>query len=222
MAVGFRSFTSGEYLTVTTWSPTKPSGVIDNDLLIVILAVGSAGSTVNTVPTGWTLATPRVDDGTDQNVYFYWKLASSEPASWDWVFAAGEIGTWVATAWTGAHQTTPVNQVSGAGTAAGTDHVTPSITPTVDNCMLFAVASLDTTATTTWSTTDMTEAFEAGTTASNFEVVSGHYLLQAVAAAVSKTVTSSMSDTGTATLFAIAPAPDGAVQQTLALTGVGS
>lgn len=85
----FRSITTATHTTTATWTVNKPSGVVDGDLLIVALGLVS-GTTVNTVPAGWTLVSRTVFS--TQELFIYAKVASGEGASWNWVFATTPTG----------------------------------------------------------------------------------------------------------------------------------
>jgi hypothetical protein len=65
----------------TSITMTVPTGVQDNDVMLMqITGVGGTGTTITT-PGGWTLIS-RTDDGTVIAQAIYWRLAASEPASY--------------------------------------------------------------------------------------------------------------------------------------------
>lgn len=72
----------------TTVTITKPTGTADGDLLVVALQSDSSHH-ANSVPAGWTETL--VGGGTlpsHGTLDTYYKIASSEGASWDWGYAA--------------------------------------------------------------------------------------------------------------------------------------
>lgn len=84
MAIGLRgSLGSNNGVGGTTITMTLPSGVANNDVLIMhITVVGGTGTTITT-PTGWTLLTSMtVNSTTALQQTMFWRLASSEPASY--------------------------------------------------------------------------------------------------------------------------------------------
>ena len=214
MAVAVRSpngVTTGTISAATaTWTLTKPTGAAEGDLLLAIFATGT--TSLVTPPTEWTQVWSQ-DQGTEQTQHVYRKVAgASEPASYDFGLNGSEIGTWAMVAVTGADTTTPINASLSGTTGASTSHTTPSITPTVDGCLLLATFSNNAASTTVTyiPPTGMTEQFDLAE-GTSFIALSGHTEVQATAAAVSKTATSSASDSTACGLLAVAPAASGAV-----------
>ena len=74
-------------MSTDTVTLDKPSGTIDGELLIAFVSGtgGTLSATLNTVPSGWTLING--DSGDGRNLYAYYKIASSEPSSWNWVWS---------------------------------------------------------------------------------------------------------------------------------------
>ena len=209
MAVAVRSpdgVTSGTISSATaTWTLTKPTGAAQNDVLLAVLTTGSI-SLVSTPPTGWAQVWSQ-DQGTEQTQHVYRKVAgASEPASYDFGLNGSEIGPWAIVAVTGADTTTPINTSASGTTGASTSHTTPSITPTVDACLLVATYSNNAASTTVTYTAPagMTEQFDLAE-GTSFIALSGHTEVQATAAAVTKTATSSGSDSTACGLLAVAP-----------------
>lgn len=101
--MAFRSISEAHDATVTpkptSLTITKPSGVVDGDVLIAVFVMryaGSAAPSTITAPTGFTQRAGPVDcrggptDGLE--VYFYTKIASSEPADYTWSISSGVEG----------------------------------------------------------------------------------------------------------------------------------
>src|SRR5689334_18499080 len=65
----------------------KPAGTVDGDFILAFISVGN-NNTI-TAPAGWTelSLTTNFAGATLQN-RIYWKVASSEPASWTWTFTS--------------------------------------------------------------------------------------------------------------------------------------
>lgn len=122
---------SGGNLTIT-----KPSGIADNDLLIVTLYLESDTNTW-TPPTGWKTASNLHQVNTGLFVVdVYWKIAKNEPANWTWAPASNNWRTGVLSSYTGA-QGLGLNRVDVAGGsqadgALETGQTAPSVTTLID------------------------------------------------------------------------------------------
>lgn len=142
MALAFRSGSttsagnaSGGSLTVT-----KGTGVVDGDIMVVLLYLESDTNTWGTVPSGWTSVFREPNAGAF-NLEMFVKRASGEPASWVWVptttgvwrtavFAADSGGTGTGTILDLA------NGSQGDLVTPVTNQTAPSIVTTVTNDML--------------------------------------------------------------------------------------
>lgn len=90
------SFVAESHTANTTDNATstvvnKPAGVVDGDLMIALLNIGTNSSTTPTPPAGWTAIDNDTHGASPPNTYLYYKVASSEGASYSW--AHGSIGT---------------------------------------------------------------------------------------------------------------------------------
>jgi hypothetical protein len=66
---------------------TKPTGTVDGDILFCWIGYRDlSGFTIDSVPAGWALLAAYIDANTDKYAV-YWKVAASEPASWNWSFS---------------------------------------------------------------------------------------------------------------------------------------
>jgi hypothetical protein len=93
MASQFQTSNISNLAASTAISLTKPTGTIDGDLLITVIC--SAGTAAPSgVPSGWTLI--RSNDsggsGTQASMHSYYKVASSEGASYSWTASGGPSG----------------------------------------------------------------------------------------------------------------------------------
>jgi len=82
-----------------------PSGVADGDGLVVEIVL-NAQVTI-TAPAGWTQLGTNGDDSTTLRSAIYWRVASSEPASYNWSFGASTKALLVCKAYSGTDATTP-------------------------------------------------------------------------------------------------------------------
>jgi hypothetical protein len=137
----------------STLTLTKPSGTVDGDFLIAIVAGADASGgtpTVSAVPSGWTQEEfVQNTSAADVTLYAYSKVASSEGASWNWT-----VGT------SSDYNAGGVYRISGASTVDVTNNGTannnqnPSyatgVTPQANSLLIIGMAATDvTTAATT-------------------------------------------------------------------------
>lgn len=137
MAITFRNVASAG-VDGTTLTITKPSGVVDNDILVAAIIVdGGTGCTI-TPPDGTWNSERRMNSGTDVGLEVFTKKASSEGASYDFGISPTGKAVGGICAYSGCDTTTWVDVENGQATSSGTNHAAPSITPTVANTMLVA------------------------------------------------------------------------------------
>jgi hypothetical protein len=149
----------------TALTLTAPSGIQDNDLLIVFMWWGNDPGTV-TLPSGFTQVTT-VTQGTNiQRAYF--KRASGESGNYafSWVNSRGVIAEIHRVS--GGSLGTNVIAMSATGGGSATDPVAPSVTTPADDCLLLAcVTQLTTLASTSTAPAGWTETTDhQGATAS--------------------------------------------------------
>lgn len=126
MAVAFRSDAAANIGATrqTSLTVTKPAGTADGDVLIAIITTNN-GTVVVTPPAGWTQVSNSPVNATDgATLAAFWKVASGEGA--DYAFTVGattrSICGWIG-AYTGGHQTSPVQSVTTTYTSAGSGTV---------------------------------------------------------------------------------------------------
>lgn len=115
-----------ESAATTTMTLDVPTGVQDGDLLVAV----AASEEIETLatPAGWTLQqSGDVGAGGDPSVFVFTREASSEPASYDFVFGAGGEKLGIMSAYTGV-QTTP-DVVSSLNTGTSATPTCPTVTP---------------------------------------------------------------------------------------------
>lgn len=117
-----------------------PAGVQNGELLVAFVgALASAASPDIDTPAGWNLI--RHDTIGNQHARSFWRIASSEPASYTFTFTAtANQATAEIHRILGANAGTPVNVHAGA-TASAADPVSPTVTTTAINCLVFAFLS---------------------------------------------------------------------------------
>ncbi|HEV8656755.1 MAG TPA: hypothetical protein VGR85_14705, partial [Candidatus Limnocylindria bacterium] len=118
----------------------KPTTVVNGDVMIAACAFrGGSGTTVTSVPSGWSLVGSRVDNSTTISLVVYSHVvtdASSEPASYSWNLSATVKLSPALQSYSGIDNATPIDAAAGQTTPSDTSHSTPSITTTVSKDML--------------------------------------------------------------------------------------
>jgi hypothetical protein len=136
ISVGKRS-TDGFTVTVN-----KPTGTVEGDLLIAFIAKDDDDA-ITGVPTGWTLI---VGQAAQYQARFncYYKIATaSEPDSYTW---RGDREQYVGVIlrYTGHDPTNPINAYASASSStANNSPVAPSVTTTVDGCLIIQAFGAD-------------------------------------------------------------------------------
>lgn len=198
---------SGSSLTIT-----KPTGTVEGDLLVA--AVGLAENANFTGPSGWTFI--RRDDNTSNiNLEWWYKVAgASEPSNYTW--SIGLTRQWSGGIWriSGQDGTTPIDANNGNNYSATQFPVSPSVTTTVDDCLVLrAVMSRDI------STTEPGSHTNDWNRPSSFSSNAAIHKSQLSAGATgSATWTLGSSVTAGASTIAIAPAAASEFTATAALT----
>ena len=195
---------------------SKPTNTIENDFMIALLvstiSSDTDGSTMSSTPSGWTNEYDYTQSATSgQHVYIYWKIASSsEPSSytWTWTSSCG----WVAqiTTFKGVDTGSPIQVEGGVNQESSSSPMSPSITTTEDNSMIWLYdvsddddvpASGGAPSGTTW--TDQTEISTPG----NGIGISTAYFVQAsVSATGDKDWTLDASEENSGQQYALKPA----------------
>ena len=192
----------------STKTVAAPSGIVAGNLLVMIF-FGHNVTTISTRPSGWSNAITQ-DQGSDGTLIVEYKVAVAGDVgatSYTWELSAGAGGMSAMVQYSGVDETAPIHVSNSTSTSSGTSHTTPTITPTVDGCMILSVFGFDGPAGNTWSGGGDTERVDY---AGNFTVSASLYeSLQSTAASVSKTGTSTNSDTAAVAIIALEPAGGG-------------
>lgn len=142
---------------------TKPTGVASGDLMIVTIEVDDPGVTMSSVPSGWTEKYSGADG--DGKAFIYYKIAGgSEGSSYTWTQTGGATynHAWTISRITGGRTSgDPFHQFSAEAETSATTYVTPAITTTINDCLMYAGAGTDGSSGAPWSwTTDDTDYTE--------------------------------------------------------------
>ncbi len=118
----------------------KPSGVVENDLMVAVVVVeGSAGTLA--APAGWTTIQWASFTGVSTGV-FYKVAGASEPANYTFSWSNSEQAYGFIMRITGHDATTPIN-VSGLDSATSATPTCPSAPTTVYDCLILRIFGAD-------------------------------------------------------------------------------
>lgn len=133
----------------TTLACNTPSGIADGNLMVTILELNAAVTV--TPPGGWTHATGfAVTSGTNV-LDAYYRVASSEPASYTWSFGSAKCNI-ACLGYSGTPASSPVD-VSNAASTTSPSASTPTITTTGSaDWIISAFSDRDSAAGSTWTT----------------------------------------------------------------------
>lgn len=120
-----------------------PSVRPDGDLYIAQITI-DIDTTISTIPSGWTEIEDGIQNGPGPDVRFatYWKIGSSEPVTYTWSSS-------LSTRWIGA-----IHRISGfdlnnpihaseVSTGMSANPTVPSVTTTIDNCLILRMFGAD-------------------------------------------------------------------------------
>jgi hypothetical protein len=193
VAVAVNSFT-------TTRSPTVILPTCStNDIVIVTICADTGPVFGGSPPAGWTqIGSSVADTSLDQISAIYWArvdgttIVSGSSTPWTNILNSNESGLSAAIAFSGCKTSgSPINASGSIGGGAATASDGPSITPTVNNCMIVGIRTIDPGAATRTFTWDAPFTLRLGysTTPSGVNgTTAGIYIgtnLQTTAAAIS-------------------------------------
>lgn len=213
MAVAFQEKAAAQSAAAsTTVTLNHPASLAAGDLMIAYFMDHAATDTsaLASEPSGWaTTVRQRVSSGdTDCTQWWSWKIATAgdvSAGSSTWTFSAAQNWHCPGIArFTGHDSAAPINQSAVSTDAPTLSHTSPSITTTVDGCLIVAMFGLAS-GTATWSALDgsLTSRYNATLQLLVIQWGDGP---QASAGAVTKTATNAGSSQGTTMLtLAIAP-----------------
>lgn len=173
MAVVFRSVTSAVNTSFGTGPVvTAPAGLADGDVIVIVFGTNDT-LTAGGTPTlnGFTNLGIQ-NNGTVGGGHALWKVASGEGANWTFTGlwgGAGSIGDYACVAYQDdAAGDAALDQSAVSAPTSSTTPVSPSITPSVDNCMVLGCfagdAAANTTATELGGATERSDANNASGT----------------------------------------------------------
>jgi hypothetical protein len=211
-------------VAANNFSATRSPSVISptcstNDILLAVICAAGSASFNGSPPTGWTLLHSQADNSTEQTSAVFWarvdgvNVQSGSTQSWTNITAITESGISAVIAFSGCKLTgSPIN-VAGTPIAGGvaTTSDGPSITPTVNNCKIVSIRTIDpgaSTRTFTWDS-PLTMRLGYATTPSGVNgTTAGIYIasyLQGTAALISPAGDFDASETASRFTYALEP-----------------
>ena len=158
--------------TGTSVAVTKPTGTVDDNLIVVALVAADAAPSA---PAGWTATAPAgtLITGSSHYLHTYYKVASSEGASWTWTITSS---AYRAVACTYENTATSSPEITGSENAStsGLTVTGTSVTTTTANALIILAAGIEGSGTST-PPGDMVERVDSAGTPSLFfdDVVQG-------------------------------------------------
>ena len=129
------SDTVGNALTIP-----KPTGVVQNEVLIAAIYWDNSKQPTITAPAGWT-SIRRDGSTTNQEVALYYRVTTAtEPTSYMWTAPTSIRFTGVVAAYVGANTTSPIDGKAGR-TGSTASPIAPSVTTTAPNAALITIWS---------------------------------------------------------------------------------
>jgi len=133
IAVALRAASSGN----TSISVTRPTGVVNNDVMYA--AVAYAGGTL-TPPAGWTQIIEQTATGVTTRVYR--RVASSEGSSYTWSLDSTDPLAVAITAYYNVDTSNPEETSASQANTSGTSLTAPTVTPTTPSSLLLFVGGI--------------------------------------------------------------------------------
>jgi hypothetical protein len=188
-------------------SITKPTGTIQNDVMIANIYCGGSGNITVTPPSGWTLVSQTSVTGQIMATYF--KVAgASEPSSYSWSVSGGQQNQGGITTYYGVDTSNPINAYSNQSNSASTSYTAPSVTTTVNNTMLVGAfgAKAGGTSNTVTPPSGFTELYDIGQNNNGPACLESSDYVQASAGASGNKVATGQSGVNIGHLIALKPA----------------
>jgi hypothetical protein len=184
----------------TTLTINKPASVADGDVMVAFVQVVNSDATI-TAPSGWTL------EATANGAYvyqrMYWKVASSEGASYQWSWATASPASGGITRYSGVNTTTVEDVASRTNTGTSAAPRGLTITTATDGACVVMGVGHSTGAYTHTAPTGMTEEWEGYRTAYS------DVIQTTAGASGNKDATLSGSDDWGTIIWALRPAASG-------------
>lgn len=185
MALAFRAASSiATGSSASSLTVNVPAGVQNNDILLAQVMLGSSQAV--TTPAGWTLlAGPLADYTTSSvNAYVFWRVASSEPASYTFSFSGSANSVGCMLAYSGGDPSDPIDDIQTAvDSSLSTSHNASAVTTSRGGNLIVVLWGGFESNDFTWTPpSGMTERYDGGRkSASSYYVISADDMVKATA-----------------------------------------
>lgn len=161
----FRSVWGPQLVTLATgWVLTKPTGVVEFDLMLATFDFEGPASSVTggSVPSGWALAATPAEIAWPHASVVYYKIAgASEPSTYTFTLGTAEAGIAKIVAYRSVDPDTPIEAASAivapSDTTPSFQYTSDEIETSLPDCTLFLHVGMLTAESTTWVASGMTE-----------------------------------------------------------------
>lgn len=202
MALAYVTGTTKANGVSTTLTADYPaSGLQAGDLALVLVSFGGgSGITLSNLPSGYTaVPNTRINSTTTFGTEVYYKiLAGTESGSITWTLSGSQNNSSQMYVIRGANQVNPINISNSQANASSATVTAPSITTTVDGCMLVFFGTVAAVATYT-APSGMTERLDANSTET------AELLTTTQGASGTKAATATSAGVNTGILVAVTP-----------------
>jgi alpha-tubulin suppressor-like RCC1 family protein len=147
-AISYRASGTGENAAgATTVVVTKPTGTVQNDVMVAVIGVNQNAATVTlTAPSGWNLINANNSTTVLYSATYYKVATASEGSNYTWTINVAGTPTakkavGVISSYSGVNTTTPIHVNGSQANASGTTMTSPSVTTTVANTVIVAAFS---------------------------------------------------------------------------------
>lgn len=204
MAIAFRAAASATGVGVSSLVVNVPTGTQNNDVMVAVIEAGTSNPNIINTPTGWTLLNSQT---ASPNVRTYWRVASSEPASYTWTFNTTTYNvSGIIASYSGTATSSQINQHAAFTAGTSTTTITAaSVTTTVAGCMLVFVGGCNTANASFTGPTSFTQ--RATPTNTTTSAILADMVQSSAGATGSITATAATSGNNGGSIIAIAPGP---------------
>lgn len=208
--ITYRAAATANSDTVTSFAINKPTGTLQDDLMLAGIAIRNTGAVSEvtvTPPSGWTLIL-RTQQAFDYALLSFYKVAgSSEPASYTWTLGTATDATGGIASYDNVDTSAPIEASAASdNTPASTTATAPSISGTANNLLVILYGMNGITG--DFSTpTGMTERFDTGAALVSVSAALSDVILSGSGATGARTSTISYSSESMGQAISLKAAP---------------
>ncbi len=150
--------------TGTSLDLSKPTGTVQNDVMIAAITITGGSGVTFTAPSGWTsIQNTNTASNEIKTQSWYLVAGASEPASYTWTWTGGQRAAGAIMSYSGVDTASPIDQSGSQANASSTTITAPSISPTNEKDQLVAIFGIANAGTITPVSPLTTQAYSAPT-----------------------------------------------------------